>query len=189
VVPLYYTRDGHGFSAGWVKKSKASMKSILPHFNAQRMVMDYARKYYALARKQRLVMAGNDYARAREVAAWRQKLVTSWPKVRLRRLDTPPQTISADGMLHIRLAAYLDGLSPEDVLIECLIGTEAEDGSFIKHDAHIFTPTDGKNADGEIEFQLNLNPRLPGLQFYKVRMFPFHPSISHRFETGFMIWL
>jgi len=189
VVPLYYARDGHGFSAGWVKKSKASMKSILPHFNAQRMVMDYARKYYTLARKQRLVMAGNDYARAKEISVWRQKLSQSWPKVRLRRIDAPPQTIPADGMLKIRLAAYLDGLSPEDVLIECLIGTEAEDGRFVKHDAHIFVPMEGKNADGEIEFHLNLNPRLPGLQYYKIRMYPFHPSISHRFETGYMLWL
>jgi len=27
------------------------------------------------------------------------------------------------------------------------------------------------------------------LQYYKVRLFPFHPALSHRFESGYMIWL
>lgn len=46
VVPLYYDRASQGFSKGWVKRSKASMKSITPRFNAQRMVMDYVNNYY-----------------------------------------------------------------------------------------------------------------------------------------------
>jgi len=68
VLPLYYERNGHGFSEAWVRKSKNSMKSLIPRFNAQRMVMDYVSNYYSLARKQHLVMAGNQHMRAKEVA-------------------------------------------------------------------------------------------------------------------------
>jgi len=46
VVPIYYQHDGKGYSEQWVKLSKASMKSIIPSFNAQRMVMDYVLKAY-----------------------------------------------------------------------------------------------------------------------------------------------
>ena len=47
----------------------------------------------------------------------------------------------------------------------------------------------GEVVDGETIFKLDLNPRLPGLQYYKIRLFPFHPALTHRYETGYMIWV
>jgi len=188
VLPLYYRRDGHGYSEGWVKKSKASMKSILPQFNAQRMVMDYVRRYYAPARQLNLVMSGNNHARAREVAAWRRKLDRNWPRVRLRRLDEVHGEIRAGEPLVIRVAATLDKLTPDEVLVECLVGHESETGQFIKLDTHVFEP--GERLDsGETLFTLKLVPRLSGLQYYKIRMFPFHPTLAHRYESGYLLWL
>ncbi len=189
VFPLYYARNGHGYSDGWVRMSKASMKSLIPRFNAERMVMDYVRKYYTYARRQRKVMSGNQYARAKEIAAWRRKIDRSWPRVRLRRLDQPVQEIIAGSVLPIRVGAFLNGLTPEDVLVECLVGTESESGEFIKHEAHVFTAGALDPATGEAEFRLDLKPRLPGLQFYRIRIMPFHPCLSHRFEAGYMLWL
>lgn len=188
VIPLYYARNGHGHSEEWVRTAKASMKSIIPRFNSQRMVMNYARDYYFAARKQHLVMSGNGYARAKEVAAWRKKLDRSWPKVRLRRLDDAAQEIAAGKAFPIRVAVHLNGLDAEDVLVECLVGTESEDGGFIKQDTHIFSPG-AQLENGKVEFKLDLIPRLPGLQSYTIRMYPFHPALSHRFEAGYMIWL
>jgi starch phosphorylase len=188
VIPLYYARNGHGHSEGWVKKSKNSMKTILPKFNAQRMVMDYTRRYYAPARKLDRVMAGNRYARASEVAKWRHKLDQSWPHVQLRRLDGADVALRTGETLTIRVAAQLDKLAPDDVLIECLIGQETESGQFTKIDNHVFTP--GERLDsGETLYTLGLRPRLAGLQYYKIRMFPFHPALGHRYEAGYMLWL
>jgi starch phosphorylase len=188
VVPLYYERNGYGYSEGWVKKSKASMKSIMPRFNAQRMVMDYVQNYYAPAKKQRLVMMSNNFSRAKDVAAWRRRIARGWPQVRLRREDSPPLQIASGSALPLRVAAHLDGLSAEDVLVECLVGTESESGELIVRDRHVFTPA-GKNEAGETLFHLDFKPTLPGLQSYKIRLYPFHPGLSHRFESGYMIWL
>ncbi len=188
VIPLYYQRDGQGYPPGWVKKSKASMKSLIPRFNAQRMVMDYIRDYYSPARKHRLVMTGNQYARAREVAAWRKKLTQAWPKVRVRRLDEPAAEITAGSALPIRIALHLNGLQPDDVLVECLVGTESESGEFLVRDRHVFT-LEKPGEDGDALYRLDLRPRLAGLQHYKIRVYPFHHCLSHRFEAGYMIWL
>jgi starch phosphorylase len=189
VFPLYYARNGHGYSDGWVRMSKASMKSLIPRFNAQRMVMDYVRRYYYYATHQRLVMAGNRYARAREIAAWRRKVERHWPRVRLRRLDPAVSEITAGSTLSIRMAAFLDGLAPDDVLVECLVGIESESGDFIKEDTYVFTPGDVDPTTHETEFCLDLKPRLPGLQYYRIRVIPFHPCLSNRFEAGYMLWL
>ena len=189
VAPLYYNRDGHGYAHGWVQMCKASMKSLIPRYNSQRMVMDYVSKYYTHARKQRLVMSGNQYTRAKEVAGWRRKVERAWPRVRARRLDTPLSEIHAGEALSIRVAAFLNGLTADDVLVECLVGTESESGEFVRQDTHVFTPDQHDSASGETIFKLDLNPRLPGLQFYKIRLMPFHPCLGHRFEAGLMLWL
>jgi starch phosphorylase len=188
VIPLYYKRDGSGYSERWVKMSKTSMKSILPRFNSQRMVMDYITQYYAPARQQRLVLTGNDYTRARELAGWRKKVSKAWPQVRLHRIDAPPVQITSGKTLSLRVAAHLDNLDADDVLVECLVGTEADGGDLRVLDQHIFKPVE-RNNSGETVFTLDLTPRLSGLQFYKIRMYPFHPALAHRLESGFMIWL
>jgi starch phosphorylase len=68
------------------------------------------------------------------------------------------------------------------------VGTEAESGELRVRDQHIFKAVESKEA-GETVFALDLAPRLPGLQYYKIRMYPFHPALAHRLETGYMIWL
>jgi len=54
------------------------------------------------------------------------------------------------------------------------------------------TPAGGvieRDASGANVFALDLTPRLPGLQSYKIRMYPFHPTLAHRLEAGYMLWL
>jgi glycogen phosphorylase len=188
VIPLYYGRNGSGYSDGWVKMSKASMKSIMPSFNSQRMVMDYVTHYYARASKQRLVLTGNNHARAKELAGWRKKVEEFWPRARLRRLDTPPTQLRSGERISMRVAVHLDGLDADDVLVECLMGKESDTDDLDVLDQHMFRALE-KNENGETVFTLDVSPRLPGLQHYKIRMYPFHPALAHRLEMGFMVWL
>ncbi len=187
VIPLYYDRQGHGYPAAWVQKSKASMKTILPRFNSARMVMDYVKDFYGPASRQHRTLAADNGHPARQLAAWRGKVREHWPQVRMRRLDDPRTEISSGNSLPIKVGAYLDGLDPDDVVVECLIGTEEDHLEFVTHSAQKLSATGAQ--DGETVFEVNLEPTLPGLQYYKIRMYPYHRLLSHPFETGCMIWL
>ncbi|MCC6764701.1 MAG: alpha-glucan family phosphorylase [Deltaproteobacteria bacterium] len=46
VVPLFYERDERGIPLGWLARVRASMRSLLPMFNTDRMVLEYAREVY-----------------------------------------------------------------------------------------------------------------------------------------------
>lgn len=46
VAALYYDRDPDGIPRRWVQRMKASLRSVAPRFNSNRMVRDYARNYY-----------------------------------------------------------------------------------------------------------------------------------------------
>ncbi len=188
IIPLYYDRGGHGFSEGWVQMSKASMKSTLPQFNSQRMVMDYIRGFYGPAAKHGKTLAKNRHKGAKELATWKAKIRTLWPSVSLRRIDDETRSVCAGDKVNIRIAAQLGDLSHHDIRLECVIGIKDEHGNFQTSDYFGFDACE-KLDTGETVFELDLDPPLPGLQHYQIRIYPCHDLLSHRFETGCMIWL
>ena len=188
VIPLYYDRDGHGYSEGWVRMSKASIRSILPNFNSQRMVMDYVRDFYGKAARQGRLMEEHGHAGARDLAAWKRKVLGAWERVQLRLSEPPETEIQTGETAEIRVAAMLHELAAADVKVECVVGVEDEHGRFVPRHRYEFEPA-GHNEAGETLFTLRLTPPLPGLQQYKIRMYPWHPLLSHPFETGCMLWV
>ncbi len=172
-----------------MKKSKNSIRSLIPRFNAQRMVMDYVRDYYGPASRQQRRMTKDSGEAATDLARWKRKVAKAWPQAKIERVDETFTEIESGDTLPITVAAHLDGLSPEDVRVECLVGLEGEYGDFEVKERHGLTPQEGKGEDGTTLFHLDLQPSLPGLQYYELRIVPFHPDLAHPQETGRMIWL
>lgn len=46
VVPLYYDRDSEGLPRKWIAMMKSSIAGLIPAFNSDRMVEEYARRIY-----------------------------------------------------------------------------------------------------------------------------------------------
>jgi starch phosphorylase len=47
VVPLFYDRDANGLPLGWIQRLKASMRTLVPRFSAERMLREYLATLYA----------------------------------------------------------------------------------------------------------------------------------------------
>ncbi len=188
VIPLYFSRNGHGYPEAWVRKSKSSMKTLMPRYNAQRMVMDYVSTYYGPAARQYRVLESDDGRPAGELSAWKQHVTEHWPGTRIRRLDRSGVTMAAGTRLPIEVAVQLNGLAATDVVVECVIGKSTEGSGFEVHSTYAM-PVDGTTDEGEHRFALDLETPLPGLQYYKIRVIPYHQLLSHRFEMGCMWWL
>ena len=47
VVPLYYERDSEGLPGKWISMMKNSIATLVPEFNSDRMVEEYARRIYS----------------------------------------------------------------------------------------------------------------------------------------------
>ena len=188
VIPLYYQRDGHGFSVSWIEKSKHAMESLIPAFNAQRMVMDYVQGFYTPAIQHGRKLANNNYQPAIELANWKRKIRECWPKVSIRRLDTPVEQIFRDDEFYLKVAVNLDGLDPADVVIDCLVGVQTKEGNFERHSCFQLEYQE-RNENNEAVYSLCIVLAEPGKQVYMLRAYPYHPLLGQRFETGFMIWL
>lgn len=188
LIPRYYDRDGHGFSTRWVEISKASMKSIMPRFNAGRMMMDYVRDFYAPAARQRGRLIQQGARGARELAEWKQRVLGNWHHVQARRVDEPVLEMDAGTELRIEVAVRAGDLRPEDLVVECLVGRKNDIGEFVVKECCALQAT-GVTEGGELLFSKAVRPPLPGLQYYRLRIFPYHELLTHRFELGLMRWL
>ncbi|MDH5277174.1 MAG: alpha-glucan family phosphorylase, partial [Gammaproteobacteria bacterium] len=125
VIPLYYARDERlGYSPGWVRKCKRSMSTILPRFNMNRVVHDYAALYYGPAARRGQLLASDGYAVARDLAQWKQKVRAAWPGVTLRLVNTAGNWISINESVTIDVDVSLSGLSPGDIRLECVVSRE-----------------------------------------------------------------
>lgn len=188
VIPLYYNRNGYGYSEKWVEMSKNSMTSLIPHFNSQRMVRNYTESYYYPASKQRQKLFKDNGDPARILSQWKKTIRDAWSNVTLRNIsDLPTQTKTGD-ILPIRVAINLHNLAANDIKVECLVGKATHDDDFVLHNQYFFEAKE-QNDQNETIFELDLSTDLPGLQYFKIRIYPYNELLSHRFETGFMKWL
>ncbi|MDO8437088.1 MAG: alpha-glucan family phosphorylase [Nitrosomonadaceae bacterium] len=188
VVPLYYSRDKLGFSPEWVRMAKHSMASLLPRFSAARMVGEYVKNFYLPASNQGALYAENGFAVARKIAAWKAHVRNAWGGVTLRRLDTPCQRVNFGDALHFNVAARLNGLQPEDVIVELLICRQFK-GSKPCDFKHFRFKFSGVGESGEHLFELDLAPELCGRLEYYIRIYPYQPLLTHPLEMGMMVWL
>ena len=187
VIPLYFARNSQGSSPGWVKKSKAAMKTILPRHSAERMLEDYIKQYYVPAIRHGRHLAERDGALAAELTQWKEKVRRAWPGVRMARVDEPTTQMAVGTPLSLRVRVELNGLSPTDVRLECVLGDDDGYGGFNRRTCYILTPN---GIDGSATlFTLEEPIEEAGLYSYEVRLFPFHAGLAHPFETGCMLWL
>ena len=188
VIPLYYSHDKLGYSPEWVKMVKHSMASLLPRYNATRMVGEYVNNFYLPASKKGALYIENNFDNAKKIASWKTKVRSAWRGVAIKRLDKPCKRISFGDTLNFKVAAKLNGLDPDDVIVELMICRR------VKHPQpcdfqHYSFQTSGTEKSGEHFFELNLAPNLCGKLECHIRMYPCHPLLTHQLEMGMMLWL
>ena len=190
VIPLYFNRPHASYPAGWVEKSKRSMRTILPRFNAERMLVDYANTLYAPARDQMRCLNAQGAALAIELALWKQQVRSHWQGVAFTGVEgsEPEREIFLGQTLDLGVRLRLNGLQASDVRVECLLGREDRTGEFVTVDN--FEMVHGENRTGDEDlYTVSVKPSRTGLSQLRIRAYPWHRGLSHPFEMGAMIWL
>jgi starch phosphorylase len=189
VVPQYFQRGEMGFSPQWVRMAKHSIASLLPRFNSTRMVSEYLAKFYLPAARQGRRYADNGFENANKLAQWKTHIRRSWNSVRLRRLDTPKRNIAFGEGVLLEIGVFLDGLKPEDVVVEMLIGRQTNYAELRESRRYRLESQGLKTDQGEQRFALQITPEMCGKLEYRVRVYPYHELLTHPFEMGMMRWL
>ena len=112
----------------------------------------------------------------------------AWNGVELRVVGCVKSSCPHDGAVELRVEAALNGLTAEDVRVECLVSPECTgtDGS---PGPNSFLLEKEGEEDGRTLFATHVQPPYPGLQTLRLRMYPYHESLTHPLEMGAMLWV
>ncbi|MGH8228009.1 MAG: alpha-glucan family phosphorylase [Steroidobacteraceae bacterium] len=202
VAPLYYARNGSGYSAEWVRRSKRAMMTVIPQFSTRRMLEDYVTGLYRPAAEQSRRLCADGYAGAKALAEWKRRVREAWPKVSLKMLSDAPAELPQRERLELRVAAALGGLSPSDVRVEFVARRRLPQVSFEPpalssyrevSPAGLWTAalasTGEHLPEGDAVFTLDVEPPASGQFATEIRVYPCHEMLAHPYELGLMKWL
>jgi starch phosphorylase len=98
----------------------------------------------------------------------------------------PVPEIHLRDTLSLAVAVNLNGLNPEDIVVECLVGDFAQQ-QFVADRCVRLVHQSGEHF--QARFEMDWTPDDCGLKQYRLRVYPYHHLLSHPFELGLMFWL
>ena len=110
IVPLFHDRRGSRIPRHWLARVKQNLASLGPAVVASRMVRDYVTDLYEPTALSAVALRAEGHARARDLAAWKERVLASWAEVSVVDLLTL-QPLDTETVLE---AAKAD-LTPEEL--------------------------------------------------------------------------
>lgn len=151
VVPLFFARDKAGIPQGWLERMKECLATVPEAFNTDRMVTDYVEQAYRPLAEAYVELGRDGYAKARHQADEAQRVRKGFEKVRIVAMHvSDPAKLVVGGLLEAHVEVDLDGLMPQDVSVELVVGhrkgeTDLQRGTCLalkptgQPDGHVYT--------------------------------------------------
>lgn len=189
ILPLYYARNKKGYSEGWIKCVKNSIAQIAPHYTMKRQLDDYFSKFYCKQAKRFKMLSANNNAKAKEIAAWKEEVVSKWDSIevvsREREADIAQGDIESGKEYTITIVIDEKGLN-DAVGLE-LVTTYTN----IEGKQHIYSvePFSVVKKEGNL-YTFQAKHSLSNAGSFKVayRMFPKNQDLPHRQDFCYVRW-
>ena len=190
IIPLYFAKNTKGFSPEWVATIKKSIAEITPRFTTKRMIDDYIERFYTPLSKRSAEVCANNFAKAKELAAWKHNVATHWDDIELKSLDIKNldhQSVEVGD--HYDITAQIDtkGLNDNGIGIELVVTYQDAKGQTHVSEVKEFdlVKREGSLLVYKLDYQLSQG----GTYKYAFRMFPKNSDLPHRMDFCYVRWL
>jgi starch phosphorylase len=187
IVPLFYERDGDGLPRRWISRMKFSMAMLSPIFNTNRMVAQYAERFYLPSAKRHTELAADHAARAKTLMEWRWRVRGNWQQVKVERIHAAvPKDLVVGGSIEVTAQVKLGSLTPQDVRVELYYGP-MDPSRGLPAPARNAMAVDGIQGD-VYTYKGRLSCSDSGLCGFTVRVLPWHPDAVLPYEVPLIAW-
>jgi starch phosphorylase len=194
-VPLFYERYGGPVPRRWVRRVKASLRSLGPQVSASRMVRDYVEQMYEPAASRADALGATAGERAKALAAWKQSLARAWPAVRVISVDTESALIDLGASKKVEAMVALGQLDQHDVEVQLLHGPvganeELQPAATVTMElVGLDEPAPGGgDAKNLHRYSGSFVCEQAGRYGFTVRVVPSHPDLRSFAELGCVAW-
>jgi starch phosphorylase len=187
---MFYERGRDGLPRRWIAYMKASIQALCPIFNANRMVTEYVERFYLPAAEHVWELSLNNMARAREFAAWVEKVRAQWPQLRIEEVHAEaPADLRSGSSVQLVARVRLAELTPADVWVEAYYGPLNDAGAIEPRTAStVLLKSHSQAAPGVYEFSGAIPARQSGLAGYTLRLLPRNAELVNPFELHLIRW-
>lgn len=198
ILPLYYARNSKGYSPEWIQFVKNSIANIAPEYTTKRMIDDYIKNFYKPERERVKLVTANNYAKAKELAAWKEDTAANWDKLVVEKVTFNGQNIKDGAPLasnnftegeKIKVEVVIDKRDMKgDLGIDCVLteyDADKKTDKFISSEDFKLVKTEGS----KLYFELNAIAKIPGLCNFAYRVYPKHADMAHRQDFAFVRWI
>jgi len=188
IVPLFYRRSVDNIPREWIARMKNSMRALVPVFNTNRMVRDYAEQFYVPAFGRGQALAGDGLARAVALAATKDQLRKKWGGIKVVGVHTSGNGHYKVGdQMQVEALIDLPELDPSSVSVQLFAGPVNAAGEIER--AQVLQMQHAKQmAPGRHLFTGRLDCRSSGRQGFALRVLPGGQDFATPFEPGLIVW-
>jgi len=189
ILPLYYARNKKGYSEGWIKVVKNSIAQIAPHYTMKRQLDDYYNKFYNKLSKRFQMLSADDNAKAKEIAAWKEEVVSKWDSIEIVSCDKVEELKAGDieSGKEYTITYVIDEKGLNDAIgLELVTTYTTADG---KQHVYSVEPFSVIKKEGDL-YTFQVKHSLSNAGSFKVsyRMFPKNPELPHRQDFCYVRW-
>lgn len=190
IIPLYFAKNSKGYSPDWVQFVKNSFAKISPFYTTKRMLDDYIERFYTKQAKRGKALKAKDFAKAKEIAAWKENVAARWDSIEVCSLVVSDtfHPVTEVGQVHkvtveidVKDASLLNSIGVEGV--STVLTAEGVDKFYSVKELSLV-----KTEGTKLTFELNLEIINGGSFKYSFRMFPKNSDLPHRQDFCYVRW-
>jgi starch phosphorylase len=188
IVPLFYERGADGLPRGWIARMKRSLRLLCPAFSTNRMLWEYAERYYLPAARYHEQMSEDGMQRARQVVQWKSHLRKHWGEIRIQSVAAVRNATHRVGEgFELSAEVGLGAIDPKDVSVEIYYGPLDAERQVIQPQ-RIPMKRQASAPGGLHRYSGVIPTERSGMHGYTLRVVPHHPDLNDSLSTGLITW-
>lgn len=190
LIPLYYAKNSKGFSPEWIQYIKNSMSKIAPDYTMKRMIDDYISRFYSKLAARSKVLHANNYAKAIEIAAWKEEVASHWDDISVDSIEMD-ESIMVSGPIvgkPYTIKMVIDRKDMKGMLGVELVTTYIEPEKHEQKLSKVYEFNLVKEEGSKLYFELTATPDESGIQKIAFRIYPKNADLPHRQDFAYVHW-
>ncbi|MBN1557695.1 MAG: alpha-glucan family phosphorylase, partial [Lentisphaerae bacterium] len=120
VIPCFFDRADERVPQKWVALMKGSIHNVMASYTSHRMMWEYDRRFYDVARSESEALLADDAAKAGTLVAQHRRLDASWGKLRIASFaaDRDISDLHVGDRFAVTATVHLGDLGPDEVDVQ-----------------------------------------------------------------------
>lgn len=191
IIPTYYAKNSKGYSPEWIQSIKNSIAEIAPDYTMKRMLDDYIDRFYNKLATRSALLTGNKFAKAKEIAAWKQEVASNWDNFEIesftsdRDLTANPPIVGEEYTYSVVIdRKEMKGMLGVDMVVT-KENPETHQLDFISSAPFKLMKEEGS----KLYYEVKAASAEAGIHKLGFRVYPLHEDLPHRMDFAYVRWI